>query len=461
MPFNQEGVAPLNQQILADAEPFLEDGGNHHRAYPITTGDRGILATLSGAIARQVRERRLRGEDPAVRGTLRLDFTGSAGQGFGAFLTEGLDVRLQGEANDSVCKSMSGGRTVLVPHPEASYTAETNAILGNGALYGATGGTLLVLGLAGDRFAVRNSGASAVVEGAGHHACEYMTRGAVAILGPVLTNAGAGMTGGCLFLRRERDDQVNRDYLATIPWRAEEEALFRGLVEAHAAETGSRTATALLEDWPARWPPSPPSCLWPSPGGWPMRPNPPGRTAPVAGWAAAGAVRASPDVPEPGGGSGRPPGRLGGCLRRRRDRAPSASHGPPAPCRRDPASGGADTRPRARGAALPPRRAKAWDRSRHQGRDGHPHTDPRLRQPFHGTPSAGDGRGVGLHGLAHGVVIGGDRKADREAVSECLKEFQILEHQGDLVWSITRWWGRSAAPSGRRGVRRNSRSMGW
>ena len=251
VPFNQEGVAALNQQILADAEPFLADGGNHHHAYTITTGDRGILATLAGAIARGVRERRLRGEDPSVHGTLRLDFTGSAGQGFGAFLTEGLDVRLQGEANDSVCKSMSGGRAVLLPHPEASYTPETNAILGNGALYGATGGTLLILGLAGDRFAVRNSGAMAVVEGAGHHACEYMTRGAVAILGPVLTNAGAGMTGGCLFLRRDRGDQVNHDYLATIPWRAEEETLFRSLLETHATETGSRTATSLLEDWPA------------------------------------------------------------------------------------------------------------------------------------------------------------------------------------------------------------------
>ena len=251
VPFNQEGVAPLNQQILADAEPFLEDGGIHHHAYAISTGDRGTLATLAGVIARGVRERRLRGEDPAVPGKLHLDFTGSAGQGFGAFLTEGLEVRLQGEANDSVCKSMSGGRAILVPHPEASYTAETNAIVGNGALYGATGGTLLVLGLAGDRFAVRNSGASAVVEGAGHHACEYMTRGAVAILGPVLTNAGAGMTGGCLFLRRERAEQVNRDYLATIPWRPEEEALFRGLLEAHADETGSHTARALLEDWPA------------------------------------------------------------------------------------------------------------------------------------------------------------------------------------------------------------------
>ncbi|HEY3399249.1 MAG TPA: glutamate synthase large subunit [Geothrix sp.] len=248
--FNQDGVAPLNQRVLEDAQSFLEDGGIHHRAYAITTGDRGILATLAGAIARQVRERRLRGEDPAVRGTLRLEFTGSAGQGFGAFLTEGLDVRLQGEANDSVCKSMSGGRTVLLPHPRATFVAEASAILGNGALYGATGGTLLVRGLAGDRFAVRNSGASAVVEGAGHHACEYMTRGAVAILGSVLTNAGAGMTGGCLFLRREHTGQVNRDYLAAIPWRAEEESLFRGLLEAHAAETGSRTATTLLEDWP-------------------------------------------------------------------------------------------------------------------------------------------------------------------------------------------------------------------
>ncbi|WP_243321458.1 glutamate synthase large subunit [Geothrix sp. SG200] len=251
IPFNQEGVAPLNQQVLAAAEPFLAGGGAHHHRYAITTGDRGILATLAGAIARQVRERRRQGEDPTVPGQLRLDFTGSAGQGFGAFLTEGLDVRLQGEANDSVCKSMSGGRVILVPHPEASYTPETNAIVGNGALYGATGGTLLVLGLAGDRFAVRNSGASAVVEGAGHHACEYMTRGAVAILGPVLTNAGAGMTGGCLFLRRERGDQVNRDYLAPIAWRPEEEALFRDLLEAHAAGTGSRTAEALLEDWPA------------------------------------------------------------------------------------------------------------------------------------------------------------------------------------------------------------------
>lgn len=247
---DREGVAPLNQRILSEAQPFLDGGGAHHRAYAIGTGDRGALATLSGEIARRMRERRHRGEDPSVPGLLRLDFTGSAGQGFGAFLTEGLDVRLQGEANDSVCKSMSGGRAVLLPHPESSYAAEENAILGNGALYGATGGTLLVLGRAGDRFAVRNSGASAVVEGAGHHACEYMTRGAVAILGPVLDNAGAGMTGGCLFLRAAHGEHVNRDYLASVPWRPEDESLFRSLLETHAAETGSRTAATLLADWP-------------------------------------------------------------------------------------------------------------------------------------------------------------------------------------------------------------------
>ena len=164
-------------------------------------------------------------------------------------MTQGLDVQLKGEANDSVGKSMSGGRLVLLPHPEATYAAEGSAILGNGALYGATGGEAYIRGLAGDRFAVRNSGATAVVEGAGHHACEYMTRGTVAILGSVLSNAGAGMTGGRLFLRRDRLDQVNRDYLEPSVWTAEEEALFRKLLEEHARTTGSVTATALLADW--------------------------------------------------------------------------------------------------------------------------------------------------------------------------------------------------------------------
>ena len=249
--FQPEGVGLLNQHLVEAARPFLEAGGSHHLSFRISTQDRGVLATLSGEIAQGVRERRRTGADPAVPGLLRVTFTGSAGQGFGAFLTEGIQVKLLGEANDSVAKSMSGGSLAICPGPASTITPEENAILGNGALYGATGGRFFARGLAGDRFAVRNSGATAVVEGAGHHACEYMTRGTVAILGKILANAGAGMTGGCLFLRREYEPRVNRDYLAPIAWRPEDEVVFRGLLEAHAAETGSAAATTLLENWPS------------------------------------------------------------------------------------------------------------------------------------------------------------------------------------------------------------------
>jgi glutamate synthase domain-containing protein 2/glutamate synthase domain-containing protein 3 len=247
--FQPAGVGVLNQAIVEAARSFLETGASQELAFPINTGDRGVLATLSGEIAQGIRERRRTGKDPSVPGHLELTFTGSAGQGFGAFLTEGLRVKLLGEANDSVGKSMSGGSLILRPGPSAAFTPEENAILGNGALYGATGGSFYGRGLAGDRFAVRNSGANAVVEGAGHHACEYMTRGAVAILGPVLANAGAGMTGGCLFLRREHQPRINADYLAPIPWQSEQESQFRGLLETHARETESATATMLLADW--------------------------------------------------------------------------------------------------------------------------------------------------------------------------------------------------------------------
>jgi glutamate synthase domain-containing protein 3 len=249
-PVQRDGVGALNRALVEATRPFLDTGARQQLAFRISTDDRGVLATLAGEVAEGVRERRRTGQDPAVPGGLDLTFTGSAGQGFGAFLTEGLHVTLLGEANDSVGKSMSGGTLALCPAPGTSFVPEENAILGNGALYGATAGRFYARGLAGDRFAVRNSGATAVVEGTGHHACEYMTRGAVAILGRVLANAGAGMTGGCLFLRREHGARVNRDYLASIPWRPEEEELFRGLLEGHALETSSATAQALLADWP-------------------------------------------------------------------------------------------------------------------------------------------------------------------------------------------------------------------
>src|SRR5262249_28491214 len=179
----------------------------------------------------------------------RIRLIGSAGQGFGVFLVAGLDVELVGEANDSVAKSMSGGRIAIRPRPEAQYAAEENAIIGNCALYGATGGTLFVNGIAGDRFAVRNSGATAVVEGAGLHACEYMTKGLVAILGRVSHNVGAGMTGGKLYLRSTQQSFANMDYVRPAPLERADEDELRALLEDYAARTESRTARAILDGW--------------------------------------------------------------------------------------------------------------------------------------------------------------------------------------------------------------------
>lgn len=244
-----EGVGELNQRILNDAQAALRSGAPLELSYAITTADRGVLATLSGELARRVRERRSLAISAENGQTdIRITFTGSAGQGFGVFLTEGVSVLLRGEANDSVCKSMSGGNVVIRPHPDAKILPAENAIIGHCALYGATGGTLFVHGLAGDRFAVRNSGATAVVEGAGLHTCEYMTRGTVVILGPVSYNLGAGMTGGTLYVRPEYSAVMNDAYLVSSPLTGEEEADLRKLLEGYVRETESTTAQSVLAD---------------------------------------------------------------------------------------------------------------------------------------------------------------------------------------------------------------------
>jgi glutamate synthase domain-containing protein 3 len=144
---------------------------------------------------------------------------------------------------------MSGGTVIIRPKPGIPYRAEESAIIGNGALYGATGGKLFVHGLAGDRFAVRNSGATAVVEGVGLHACEYMTGGLVVILGTVSHNVGAGMTGGVLYMRRENEQYVNAGYLAAGAWREEDDQEFLALLRTYAHLTESASARSLLEGW--------------------------------------------------------------------------------------------------------------------------------------------------------------------------------------------------------------------
>ena len=155
----------------------------------VTTADRSFGAALTGALER--------GD---LRGPVHLELRGSAGQSFGAFAGPGIELRLVGQANDYVGKGLSGGSVTIVPEPDLAANPSSEAIAGNTVLYGATGGRLHLVGRAGMRFAVRNSGAEAVVEGIGPHGCEYMTGGVVVVLGPVGANFGAGMTGGRAYL---------------------------------------------------------------------------------------------------------------------------------------------------------------------------------------------------------------------------------------------------------------------
>ncbi len=208
----------------------------------VTNGDRAIGARLGGAVAKRY-------GSAAPPGRLRARFEGSAGQSFGAFLTAGVELHLVGEANDYVGKAMSGGRVVVAP---PAGDAGDPCLIGNTALYGATGGKLFCAGSAGERFAVRNSGAVGVVEGVGDHGCEYMTAGTVVVLGPVGLNFGAGMTGGEAYVY-DRDGRLgiclNDDLVVPHAPDADELAALHALLERHVRYTGSPRAAVLLEDW--------------------------------------------------------------------------------------------------------------------------------------------------------------------------------------------------------------------
>jgi glutamate synthase domain-containing protein 3 len=177
--------------------------------------------------------------------TVIREFRGTAGQSFGAFLAEGVTLKLHGEANDYVGKGLSGGTLVVRAGNSASKRGDV--LVGNTVLYGATSGQLFVSGQAGERFAVRNSGAVAVVEGVGQHGCEYMTGGIVAVLGPVGLNFGSGMTGGLAYvLRSEADHVLNLEFVQPQELEDHEEHRLRSLLAAHVAHTGSFRASRLL-----------------------------------------------------------------------------------------------------------------------------------------------------------------------------------------------------------------------
>jgi len=186
--------------------------------------------------------------------TIRVRLDGAAGQSLGAFLTKGVTLTLEGEANDYVGKGLSGGRLVVFPQHQATFVAQENILIGNVALYGATSGEAFFNGMAGERFAVRNSGATAVVEGVGDHGCEYMTRGVVLVLGPCGRNFAAGMSGGTAFVFDERMDfAAKRCNLTCVDLEPLIEPadveLVRGLITRHAELTGSRRARTLLDNW--------------------------------------------------------------------------------------------------------------------------------------------------------------------------------------------------------------------
>lgn len=248
-------VSPLNDNLIKDLSEAIEKNEDIRKEYEIWNTDRSALATLFGDLARKINKQRLKEikegkefKNPYNK-TLSLTFRGSAGQSFGVFQTGNVNLRLIGEANDSVCKSMSGGRTVIVPPKEAKFEPSENAIIGNCAIYGATGGTFYVHGQAGDRFAVRNSGCTAVVEGTGLHACEYMTNGTVVILGGTSNNVGAGMTGGELFMYEDPGSKVNREYIDEVSLSAKDEQKLKSILEDYHKETESSKAGYILSDW--------------------------------------------------------------------------------------------------------------------------------------------------------------------------------------------------------------------
>ncbi|MTF37690.1 glutamate synthase large subunit [Cyanobacterium aponinum 0216] len=252
----------LDDEILADSNIIdaIESHGNITKEIKIINTDRSVGARIAGVIAKKH-------GDLGFNGQLNLNFKGYAGQSFGAFNIQGMNIHLEGEANDYVGKGMNGGAIVIVPPSECTFEASDNVILGNTCLYGATGGELYANGRAGERFGVRNSKATAVIEGAGDHCCEYMTGGLIVVLGSVGRNVGAGMTGGLGYFLDEEGNfeaKVNPEIVKIQRICTEEgEAQLKELITNHVAKTGSKKGQLILDNWanyvPKFWQVVPPS----------------------------------------------------------------------------------------------------------------------------------------------------------------------------------------------------------
>ena len=246
-PFDQGALA---ERMVSDAADAIANKTGGQWAYRVTNCDRSIGARLSGEIAQ------LHGNQGMLDAPITLDLTGTAGQSFGVWNVDGLNLNLEGDANDYVGKGMTGGKLVIRPPANSTFKSQETSIVGNTCLYGATGGKLFAAGTAGERFGVRNSGAKAVIEGVGDHCCEYMTGGLVTVLGTTGHNFGAGMTGGFAYVLDQNNtfvDKYNHELVEIQRISSEDMEQYRnhlrGVIREHVAETGSEWAGHILDNF--------------------------------------------------------------------------------------------------------------------------------------------------------------------------------------------------------------------
>jgi glutamate synthase (NADPH/NADH) large chain len=235
----------LDWKLLAAAKPAIESKQKVVAAFDIKNTDRTVGTIVSNEITKVHKAAGLPND------TIHFKFTGTAGQSFGAFNTQGVTLELEGDANDYFGKGLSGAELIVYPDKKASFIAEENILIGNVAFYGATSGTAFIRGKAGERFAVRNSGASVVVEGIGDHGCEYMTGGLAVILGPTGRNFAAGMSGGIAFVynvNNDFDSLCNKEMVDLDAVESEDIALLQNMLQAHYDRTGSSVAKFILAD---------------------------------------------------------------------------------------------------------------------------------------------------------------------------------------------------------------------
>jgi len=237
----------LDNKLIEMAGRALDGNGPVDVSLPIRNSNRTVGAMLSGEVAKRY------GEDGLPQDSIQLRFKGSAGQSFGAFLAKGVSLTLEGDSNDYTGKGISGGRIVVYPPEKSTFVPEQNTIVGNVSLYGATGGSVFIQGMAGERFAVRNSGAHAVVESIGDHGCEYMTGGIVVVLGRTGRNFAAGMSGGISYVLDEDNgfsERYNPDMVELGPVHdPTDEQVLKQLIEWHLHYTGSEKALKVLDNW--------------------------------------------------------------------------------------------------------------------------------------------------------------------------------------------------------------------